>query len=63
MLPACSSWARRTASASGRSCGTARVRRASVRACSDGSRRRTRADMIAEVAPLHRNAAITNANR
>ena len=55
--------ARRTASASGRSPGTARVRRASRRATSCGSRLRSRAADIAAVAPDHRNAATTNASR
>ena len=55
------SLARRTASPSGRSCGTESVRRARLRAESMGRRRRTLPDRIAALAPPHRNVAITNA--
>ncbi len=60
MPPASASRARRTASASGRSPGTASVRRARSRATSAGSLRRTRAEVIAAEAPDQRNAATTN---
>ena len=59
MLPAWASRARRIASASGRSSGTARVRRARSRATTSPSRRRIRAPAIACDAPVHRNTAIT----
>ena len=61
IAPAPPSWARRTASAIGSSSGTAMTRRASGRALSAGSRRRTRALTIEAVAPDHRNAAIMTA--
>ena len=61
MLPASASWARRTASPSGRSSGTVRVRRARSRATRPGSRRRSRAEAMAEVAPDQRNRAMTKA--
>ena len=63
IAPAPLSCARRTASATGSSSGTAITRRASGRALRAGSRRRTRALTIEAVAPDHRNAAMTTAIR
>ena len=63
IAPAWASRARRTASASGRSSGTARVRRARLRATRCGSRRRTLAAWSEAVAPFQRKRPMTKARR
>ena len=63
IAPAPLSCARRTASETGRSAGTAMTRRSMGRALSSGSRRRIFALTMEAVAPDHRNEAMTTASR